>query len=333
MHPDTDTETDFLNLEGRPVSWERATIEKLLLSELRERRARRRWAMLRTLLWMLIWGALIWFMVADRVLDSLYGSGSESRPHTAMVTIRGVIAGQGEASAAQVLPALANALEDKQSRALVLVINSPGGSPVQAGMITDEIRRLRAKHDKPIYAVVEETCASAAYYIASAADQIFVDKASIVGSIGVLMDGFGLTGAMDKLGVERRLITAGSNKGFMDPFSPLDERQLAHAQQMLDEIHQQFITEVRTGRGDRLKGGDDTFSGLVWTGQKAVELGLADGLGNLDHVAREVVQAEEVVDYSRRDNVAERLARRLGVEAALAGLKALSAWQQQPQLR
>lgn len=304
---------------GQPIAWERAAIEKLLHAELRERRARRRWRLLRSLVWMLLWGALIWVLVADR----LPRAGADHGPHTALVTIRGVIADQGEASAEQLLPALASALEDPQSRALILLINSPGGSPVQAGMITDEIRRLRALHDKPIYAVVEETCASAAYYIASAADQIFVDKASLVGSIGVLMDGFGLTGAMDKLGIERRLLTAGDNKGFMDPFSPMSEPQRQHAQAMLDEIHQQFIGEVRQGRGDRLKGGPELFSGLVWTGQKAVEIGLADQLGSVDRVARDVVQAEEVIDYTRRDNVAERLARRLGVEAATQALKIL----------
>lgn len=304
---------------GQAIPWERATIEKLLHAELRERRARRRWRLLRSLVWMLLWGALIWALLPER----LPGASPNTGPHTALVTIRGVIADQGEASAEQLLPALANALEDPQSQALVLLINSPGGSPVQAGLITDEIRRLRALHDKPIYAVVEETCASAAYYIASAADQIFVDKASLVGSIGVLMDGFGLTGAMDKLGIERRLLTAGENKGFLDPFSPLSDAQRQHAQRMLDEIHQQFIAEVRQGRGERIKGGAEVFSGLVWTGQKAVEIGLADQLGSVDQVARDVVQAQEVIDYTRRANVAERLARRLGVEAATQTLKIL----------
>ncbi|MEY3124151.1 MAG: hypothetical protein RLZZ573_671, partial [Pseudomonadota bacterium] len=202
--------------------------------------------------------------------------------------------------------------EDKGAQAVVLLINSPGGSPVQAGIINDEILRLKALHQKPVYAVVEETCASAAYYIAVGADQIFVDKASVVGSIGVLMDGFGFTGLMDKLGVERRLMTAGANKGFMDPFSPQTENQRVFAQAMLDQIHQQFINVVKTGRGKRLKETPETFSGLFWTGQQAIEMGLADQLGNLDYVAREVVKAEELVDYTRRDNVAERLVKRFG---------------------
>jgi protease-4 len=204
----------------------------------------------------------------------------------------------------------------------VLLINSPGGSPVQAGIINDEIHRLKAKHNKPVYAVVEETCASAAYYIAAGADKIFVDKASIVGSIGVLMDGFGFTGLMDKLGVERRLLTAGENKGFLDPFSPQTEKQRLFAQTMLDQIHQQFIAVVKAGRGKRLKETPEMFSGLFWTGQQAIEMGLADQLGNLDFVAREIVKAEDVIDYTRRDNVAERLVKRFGASigqgAALA---------------
>ena len=194
---------------------------------------------------------------------------------------------------------------------------------MQAGIINDEIIRLKALHKKPVYAVVEETCASAAYYIAVGADKIFVDKASVVGSIGVLMDGFGFTGLMDKIGVERRLMTAGENKGFMDPFSPQTEQQRVFAQAMLDQIHQQFIAVVKAGRGDRLKETPETFSGLFWTGQQAVEMGLADQLGNLDYVAREVVKAEDLVDYSRTDNVAERLAKRFGAAIGEGGVKAL----------
>jgi protease-4 len=196
---------------------------------------------------------------------------------------------------------------------------------VQAGIINDEVRRLKAKHKKPVYAVVEESCASAAYYIAAAADKIFVDKASIVGSIGVLMDGFGFTGLMDKLGVERRLLTAGENKGFLDPFSPQTEKQRAYAQAMLDQIHKQFIETVRAGRGKRLKETPELFSGLFWSGQQAIEMGLADELGNLDYVAREVVKAEDLVDYTRRDNVAERLAKRFGAAVGEGAVRALKA--------
>jgi protease-4 len=215
------------------------------------------------------------------------------------------------------------ALEDPGSQALVLLINSPGGSPVQAGLINDEITRLRALHNKPIYAVVEESCASAAYYIAAAADQIYVDKASLVGSIGVLMDGFGFTGLMDKLGVERRLMTAGENKGFLDPFSPQTEPQRQHAQAMLNQIHTQFIDVVKKGRGDRLKASPELFSGLFWSGQQAVDLGLADSLGSIDGVARDVVKAPDVIDYTQRENVAERLVKRFGVAVGEGSVRAM----------
>jgi protease-4 len=246
--------------------------------------------------------------------------------HTAVVEIKGEIAAGADASAEFVNAALKAAFEDEGAKAVVLLINSPGGSPVQAGIINDEIIRLKAKHKKPVYAVVEETCASAAYYIAASADKIFVDKASIVGSIGVLMDGFGFTGLMDKLGVERRLMTAGDNKGFLDPFSPQTEKPRADAQAMLNQIHQQFITVVKAGRGQRLKETPEMFSGLFWTGQQAVELGLADQLGSLEYVAREVVKADDIIDYTRRENVAERLAKRFGAamgDGAIRSLKAI----------
>jgi protease-4 len=243
-----------------------------------------------------------------------------------MVEIRGEISADTEANAQSVMDSLRSAFEDEGAQAVVLLIDSPGGSPVQAGMINDEIVRLKGLYDKPVYAVVEETCASAAYYIAVAADNIYVDKASMVGSIGVLMDGFGFTGLMDKVGVERRLLTAGENKGFMDPFSPQTDKQRAYAQTMLDEIHAQFIDVVKKGRGDRLKVTEDTFSGLVWSGQKAVEMGLADDLGSLDQVAREVVQAEEIIDYTQRENVAERLARRFGAGMGESAMRQVKGW-------
>ena len=201
---------------------------------------------------------------------------------------------------------------------------------MQAGIINDEIRRLKAKHQKPVYAVVEESCASAAYYIAVAADKIFVDKASIVGSIGVLMDGFGFTGLMDKLGIERRLMTAGENKGFLDPFSPQTDKQRVFAQAMLNQIHQQFISVVRAGRGDRLKETPETFSGLFWSGEQSIALGLADQLGGLEFVAREVVKAEDIIDYTRRENVAERLVKRFGAAIGDAAVRAAG---RSPQLR
>ncbi len=255
-------------------------------------------------------------------------STDKSMPHTAVIEIKGEISSDGDASAENVVSSMRGAFEDEGAQAVVLLINSPGGSPVQAGIINDEIRRLRAKYNKPVYAVVEESCASAAYYIAAATDKIFVDKASIVGSIGVLMDGFGFTGLMDKLGVERRLMTAGENKGFLDPFSPQTEKQRQYAQAMLDQVHNQFIAAVKAGRGKRLKETPELFSGLFWTGQQAIEMGLADQLGNLDFVAREIVKAEELVDYTRRENVAERLAKKFGAamgEGAVHALKAIPA--------
>ncbi len=297
---------------SREPGWERATLEKLAFSALNEQRSARRWKIFFRLAWLLLIGAIVFV-----ALRQSSPSTSTSAPHTAVVDIKGEIASGAEASAEYVVAALRSAFEDEGSKAVVLLVNSPGGSPVQAGIINDEIVRLKAKHGKPLYAVVEETCASAAYYIAAAADEIYVDKASIVGSIGVLMDGFGFTGTMEKLGVERRLITAGENKGFLDPFSPQTEQQRAYAQVLLDQIHEQFIAVVKAGRGERLKETPEIFSGLFWTGQQAIELGLADKLGSLDFVAREVVQAEEIIDYTRRENVAERLAKRFG--AAMGG--------------
>ncbi len=299
------------------AGWERATIEKLLFAQLKEQQAARRWKLFFRLLWLAAAGAIVWAMWnADRL------EGTVSTPHTALIEIKGEIADGADASAEKVVASLQSAMKDSGAQAVVLLINSPGGSPVQAGIINDEITRLKAVHNKKVYAVVEETCASAAYYIAAAADDIYVDKASLVGSIGVLMDGFGFTGLMDKLGVERRLMTAGENKAMLDPFSPQDEAQKAYIQNMLGQIHQQFITVVKKGRGERLKETPDTFSGLVWSGQEAVALGLADGLGNLDHVAREVVKAEDIVDYTQRENVGMRLARQFGVSIGQGFYKA-----------
>lgn len=299
-------------------SWERATLEKLAFAALEEQKSARRWKTFVRLSWLAFFVVLVW-LASDRGAAPTDVSG----PHTAVVEIKGEIADGADASAEFINVALRAAFEDAGSKAVVLLINSPGGSPVQAGMMNDEILRLKVLHKKPVYAVVEESCASAAYYIAVAADKIYVDKASIVGSIGVLMDGFGFTGLMDRLGVERRLLTAGENKGFLDPFSPQTEKQRLYAQSMLNQIHQQFITVVKEGRGARLKETPDTFSGLFWSGQKAVELGLADELGNLDYVAREVVKAEELVDYTRRDNVAERLAKKFGAAMGAGAIKAL----------
>ena len=291
----------------RVGSWERATLEKLVFATLKEQRAARRWRQFSRLVWMLLLGALLWF-----VYEAQNGGVVQSTPHTAVIEIRGEIASGAQASADNVVSAMKSAFEDKGAQAVVLLIDSPGGSPVQAGIINDEITRLKALHQKKVYAVVEEACASAAYYIAASADSIYVDKASLVGSIGVLMDGFGFSGLMEKLGIERRLMTAGANKAMMDPFSPQNPDQSAYMQAMLGEIHAQFIEVVKRGRGARLKETPDTFSGLVWNGQQAVSLGLADGLGSLDFVAREVVKADELVDYTLRENLGSRLAHQFG---------------------
>ncbi len=298
--------------------WERQTLEQLAFATLREQQSARRWKNGLRLAWLLFVVAVVW-----QVFSYNTPTTNLSLPHTAMVSIRGEIGSEGEGSAENVMSAMRSALEDSGSQALVLLINSPGGSPVQAGLINDEIHRLKALHNKPIYVVVEESCASAAYYIAAAADKIYVDKASIVGSIGVLMDGFGFTGLMDKLGIDRRLMTAGANKGFLDPFSPQTEAQRKHAQAMLDQIHAQFIEVVKKGRGDRLKETPEMFSGLFWSGQQAVDMGLADALGSLDGVARDVVKSPEVVDYTRQENVAERLAKRFGAAMGAGAVNAL----------
>src|SRR6185369_14407256 len=303
--------------------WERATFEKLMFATLEEQRTARRWRSFIRLAWLAFFVFLLWALMHRGT-----PSTDKSSPHTAVIEIKGEIASGGDASAENVVAAMRSAFEDGGAQGLVLLINSPGGSPVQAGIINDEIKRLRTKYKKPIYAVVEESCASAAYYIAAATDRIFVDKASIVGSIGVLMDGFGFTGLMDKLGVERRLMTAGENKGFLDPFSPQTEKQRVFAQSMLDQVHRQFIDAVKVGRGKRLKDVPELFSGLFWTGQQSIELGLADQLGNLDFVAREIIKAEELVDYTRRENVAERLAKKFGAamgEGAIHALKTVPA--------
>ncbi len=293
-------------------------LERVARELFRQQRSDRRWRVFFRLAWLGLALAVAWALLAHRVVPR-----PPNTPHTALVEVRGEISAESDASAEALVGALKSAFEDSAAQAVVLRINSPGGSPVQSGIINDEIRRLKAKHKKKVYAVVEEICASGAYYIAVAADEIYVDKASIVGSIGVLMDGFGFTGLMDKLGIERRLLTAGENKGMLDPFSPQSEKQTAYARAMIDQIHQQFIAVVKRGRGARLKESPDTFSGLFWNGEEAVRLGLADKIGNLDFVAREVIKAEEIIDYTPHDNVAERLAKRFGAAAGAGAIKAL----------
>jgi len=294
------------------TSWERQTIEKVALAAIAEQRRARRWGILfKSLLFVYLFALLFIGMGWLGKKEILPGK------HTALVDLNGVISASSAASAENMMAGLQDAFKDKRTRGVILRINSPGGSPVQAGDINDEMRRLRAKYpDIPLYAVVEDICASGGYYVAVAADRIYIDKASIIGSIGVLMDGFGFTGTMEKLGIERRLLAAGENKGFLDPFSPLLEPQKQHAEQMLGQIHQQFIGVVRAGRGERLKETPDMFSGLLWVGQKSIDLGLADALGSIEYVAREVIQAEDIVDFTPRDNIAERLAKKFGAGMA-----------------
>jgi protease-4 len=295
-------------------AWERKVLEKLALESLAEQKRRRRWGIFFKLLGFVYLTFLIlalgdWGDTAEKLGDG--------KKHTALIQLNGVIKPTGEASAEKVTAALQAAFKDRGTQGVILRINSPGGSPVQSGIINDEIRRLRTKHpDIPLYAVVEDVCASGGYYVAAAADKIYVDKASVVGSIGVLMDGFGFTGTMDKLGVERRLLTAGENKGFLDPFSPQDAQHKLHAQVLLDDIHKQFIEVVRKGRGKRLKDSPELFSGLMWTGAKSVELGLADGLGSIESVARDVIKAEDIRDFTMRASLGERFARQFGADMA-----------------
>ncbi len=301
--------------QEKPASanWEREVLEKLALSAIQEQRRSRHWSILFKTL-----GFLYLFIVLFLAAGWFGSDGVSIKEHTALVDLQGVISAD-KASADTVIASLQSAFEDKKTKGVVLRINSPGGSPVQAGQIHDEIKRLRALHPAiPLYVVVDDICASGGYYVAAGADKIFVDKASLVGSIGVLMDGFGFTQTMQKLGVERRLLTAGENKGFLDPFSPVDPKQEAYARQMLEEIHGQFINVVREGRGKRLKETPEMFSGLVWSGEKSIQLGLADGYGTVESVARDVIKAEDIVDFTQHEGLAERLAGRLGASMATA---------------
>jgi protease-4 len=292
--------------------WERGLIEKLATEALKEQRRARRWG----IFWKLL-GFTYLTVVLLLAMDWRMGGEAKSGRHTALVDITGVIAPGADASAEKISLALQAAFKDKNTQGVVLRINSPGGSPVQAQSIFDEARRLRQKYPNiPLYAVVEDICASGGYFVAAAADRIYVGKASIVGSIGVRMDSFGVVGLMEKLGIERRLLTSGDNKGLLDPFLPLQEEHKKMAITLMGEIHQQFIAAVREGRGKRLKETPEMFSGLIWSGTRSIELGLADAVGSLDQVARDVIKAEDIVDYTQKENIAEKFARRFGAGAA-----------------
>jgi protease IV len=290
-------------------NWERRVIEKLATEGLREQQRTRRWGIFFKLLGFAF--LFIALFVAIGVVNQREVTCLDKC--TAMVELNGELDPDGRASAENVISGLQAAFKSKGTQGVVLKINSPGGSPVQAGEINDEIRRLRGKYpDTPIYAVVEEVCASGAYYVAVATDKIYVDKASLIGSIGVVMDGFGFVGSLEKLGVERRALAAGDNKTFLDPFLPMTEEQRDYALKLLAEIHQQFIAVVKAGRGSRLKDSPELFSGLVWNGARSVDLGLADALGSVGYVAREVIKAEDVVDFTVQESLSERFARKFG---------------------
>jgi protease-4 len=332
----TQTQTNAAPTPGaanaaKSVNWERDVLERLAFGALKEQRTSRRWG---------IFFKLVTLVYVTLLLGAFFAYEAESgreptTDHTALISIDGVIDAEGSASAEKVISALDDAFDEPRAKGVILRINSPGGSPVQAGMIADEIKRLRARDpSKPIHVVVEDICASGGYYIAAAADRIYVDKASLVGSIGVIMDSFGVTELMNKIGVERRAYTSGENKAFLDPFQPVNENQRKHLQAMLDQIHQQFIDVVRQGRGKRLKETPDMFSGLVWNGAQAVDLGLADGMGTVDSVARDVLKFEDVVDYTVQESTLERLSKRISSEAgeAISRAVARTAANQTPKL-
>jgi protease-4 len=299
----------------RAENWERSVLEKIALEGLKEQRRKRRWGIFFKLATLVYVGVVIYGLSSFMTPANYEPHG----PHTAVVKIEGVIDSEGPNSADYIVTALQDAFEAPNAKGVILRINSPGGSPVQSGVINQEIHRLRALHPtKPLHVVVDDICASGGSYIAAAANNIYVDKASLVGSIGVVFSSFGVQEALAKLGVERRTLTAGDNKAFLDPFEPLNEAHKAHMQNLLTEVHQQFIQVVREGRGKRLQENPDIFSGLIWNGARAVELGLADGFGTVQSVARDVLKAEELVDYTVEEDLAERLSKRIGISAGAA---------------
>jgi protease-4 len=306
--------------EQNSSNWEREVLEKLAFQSLKEQKRNRFWSVFfKTLTF--VWLFLMLFYMLNWIGGT---SGNSAEDHTALIDIQGEIGAQDQVNADSVISSLHDAYDNKHTKGVILRINSPGGSPVQAGIINDEIRRQRKLHPEiPVYAVVEDICASGGYYIAVAADKIYVDKASIIGSIGVLMDGFGFTGAMEKFGVERRLMTAGENKAMLDPFSPVNPKHKVLAQAMLNEVHQQFISVVRQGRGNRLKETPETFSGLFWSGEAGIKMGLADELGSYEYVAREVIKQENIVDFTASEGLADRVARKFGASMTQSMFKGM----------
>ncbi len=314
---------------GEPNSWERSLVREVVQANLKEARRSRRWGILfKSLLFVYLF-ALLWLALQDDLTESV----SLEKEHTALIDVKGIIASGTKASADTIVEGLRDAFEDKKTKGIILRINSPGGSPVQSGYVYDEIKRLRKEHENiPVYAVIADLGASGAYYIAAAADAIYADQASLVGSIGVLMNGFGFVDTLKELGVERRLLTAGEHKGIMDPFSPMKEEDQAIIQSMLDAIHAQFVAKVKEGRGDKLAQRDDLFSGLFWTGEQALEMGLVDALGSSGYVAREVIGAKKIVDFTPKEDWFKRFSDRVGVSFA-EGLKSVYGLEAMPVLR
>ena len=310
---DQETRSGSDQAAGESDRWERRLVEQLVMSAQIEKRRARRWGVLFKSLTFIYLFVLLWLLFPTELTEKV----KKPSQHTALVDITGIIAPEAKASADNVAKGLREAFKNEKTKGVIIRINSPGGSPVQAGQINDEIRRLKAKYPEiPVYAVVADMCASGGYYIAVAADKIYADKASIVGSIGVLMNGFGFAETLEKLGIERRLLTAGEHKGILDPFSPFPEKERAFVQSILDQLHEQFIRVVREGRGERLKGGDEIFSGLFWDGEESVALGLVDGLGSGGYVARELIGAEDIVDFTQKKDIWDNLAERIGSGAA-----------------
>jgi len=294
--------------EQQSKDWEKQTIEKIAMESLVQQKTSRRWSVFFKVVSLIYIGLVLFF-----ILTSSNSSTIASGDFTALITLNGEIGVDSEVSAVNVKSSLREVYDNPGTKALILAINSPGGSPVQSGIINDEINRYKALYPQiPIYAVIEDICASGGYYIAVAADKIFVDKASIVGSIGVLMNGFGFDKAIKNLGIERRLITSGENKAILDPFLPVQPKQKEFVQNLLREVHDQFIETVKKGRGSKLSLNPEIFSGLFWSGESAINLGLADGYGDIDLVAREIIGYEKIIDFTAQSNFADRFAKKLG---------------------
>jgi len=310
MENEQDLAVDSQKPVGSSLGWEREVLEKLALAAVTEQRRARRWSVFfkgLMFLYLIVVGAIAFY-------PKFEGSVGDGKEHTAVIDVIGVIAEGEVANASSIIESLRNAIKDKQTKGIVLNINSPGGSPVQSGYIYEEIRRLKVNNpDIPIYAVVGDICASGGYYIAAAADEIYVHKSSMIGSIGVVMNGFGFINVMEKLGVDRRLLIAGKHKALMDPFSPVNEEETEHMQTLLNNVHQQFIVAVKAGRGDRLLEDEDVFSGLIWTGEQGVKLGLADAFGNVDSVARDIIGVKNKMNFTQQERLLDKLVGRFGV--------------------